>query len=411
MTTLAPTPLQRRLHVLEVVGNAIVGGMETYVIRLCERLPRDRFQVTVMCPYESFFSERIRAMGLEVLVMPMPDETSWSSISTTCAFVEARGIDVIHCHLTNAHLLAGVVGKLTGTPVLFTNHGRQLMPSDVEAHRLTGTHVSTVCRYTELHALALGVKPAAVHLIPNGVDVDVFKPQPRRDGPLRQAMGIGPEAPLVGFIGRLSWEKGPETFLRTVLLAHQALPGVRAVMVGDGPMRGQVEGFIRNFQMQDFVHLAGLRDDIPEVLNELDLVVSTSHSEAMPLAVMEAMACGLPVVGTRVGGVPDLIQHGITGYLANDGDIDGLAQSVRTLLNDRAMLQAFGERGRALAVQRLSLAQGVQATGDLLIRLSRQGRTAAAAEQTAAANEVVRPALVKAPRGVSRGNGAISKAT
>jgi len=399
MSTLAPTPLQRRLHVLEVVGNAIVGGMETYVIRLCERLPRDRFQITVMCPYESFFSERMRSLGLEVLVMPMPDETSWSSISTTCAFVEARGVDIIHCHLTNAHLLGGLVGKLTGTPVLFTNHGRQLMPPDVEAHRLTGTHVSTVCRYTELHALALGVKPASVHLIPNGVDIDIFKPQPRRDGPLRQAFGIAPDAPVAGFIGRLSWEKGPETFLRAMLLAHQVRPALRAVMVGDGPMRGQLEDFIRNFQMQDFVHLAGLRDDIPAVLNELDLVVSTSHSEAMPLAVMEAMGSGLPVVGTRVGGVPDLIQHGITGYLAAPGDIDGLAQSVRTLLDEPTLLRSFGERARALAVQRFSLADSVKATGDLLVRLSRR---------TPAANDVVRPALVKAPRSVSRSNGALA---
>jgi glycosyltransferase involved in cell wall biosynthesis len=178
-------------------------------------------------------------------------------------------------------------------------------------------------------------------------------------------------------------------------------------MVGDGPMRGQVEGFIRNFQMQDFAHLAGLRDDIPAVLNELDLVVSTSHSEAMPLAVMEAMGSGLPVVGTRVGGVPDLIQHGITGYLAAPGDIDGLAQSVRTLIQEPAMRRAFGERARALAVQRFSLADSVKATGDLLVRLSRQGRTDAAAER-AAANDVVRPALVKAARGVPRSSGALA---
>jgi len=234
-----------------------------------------------------------------------------------------------------------------------------------------------------------------VHLIPNGVDTEVFTPRRLRNGPLRQRFGIAPEAPVVGFVGRLSWEKGPETFLRSMLLAHQALPQLQAVMVGDGPMQAQVQAFIRNFQMEGFAHLAGLQDDMPAVLAEFDLVVSASHTEAMPLALMEAMGAGLPVVATRVGGVPDLIQHGITGYLAGPSDIDGIAQSVRTLLQQPQLLKDFGERARERAVRHLSLKDCVTATAELLARLPRQ--RVAGAQERPAANEALgaRPALVK----------------
>ena len=91
---------------------------------------------------------------------------------------------------------------------------------------------------------------------------------------------------------------------------------------------------MRQFDLTAAVHFAGMQDDMPTLLNELDVVVSTSHSEAMPLALMEAMASALPVVATRVGGVPDLIQHGVTGWLAGDGDYEGLAAQVLDLLDD-----------------------------------------------------------------------------
>jgi glycosyltransferase involved in cell wall biosynthesis len=401
-----PTPA-RRTHVMQIVGNAIVGGMETYVLRLVERLPRERFQITAVVPYESRFSEQVRRCGAEVLVMPMPDDPPWASIASTAAFVKSRQVDVIQCHLSNAHLLGGLVGQLTATPVLFTNHGRQIGVTDLEVHRLAGTHISVVCQYTELHALGLGLDPRLVHLIPNGVDTEVFTPKRLRNGPLRQRFGIGPDVPVVGFVGRLSWEKGPETFLRSMLLAHQALPQLHAVMVGDGPMQAQVQAFIQNFQMDGFAHLAGLQDDMPAVLAEFDLVVSASHTEAMPLALMEAMGAGLPVVGTRVGGVPDLIQHGITGYLAGPSDIDGLAQSVRTLLQQPQLLKDFGERARERAVRHLSLKDCVTATAELLTRLARQ--RAEAAQERPAANEalVVKPSPRNGRAHNGAGNGSV----
>lgn len=365
----------QRVHVLEVVGNAIVGGMETSVQRLVERLPHERFAVTAVCPFESRFTDTLRGLGIEVLIAAMPEDLSWTSLQLVSALVHANAIDVLHAHLPNAHLLAGVAGRLTGRPVLTTVHARQLGTLDLEVHRAAGTHLSVVCRHSYFHALGLGVSAAQLSCIPNGVDTTQFAPRPgARMGALRRRFGIAAETPLVGFVGRFSPEKGPELFLRAALLLQAAHPEARCVMVGDGPMRGELEAFVARFGLDGLVHLAGTCRDMPAVYNELDLVVSSSHSEALPLAVMEAMASGLPVVATKAGGIPDLIEQGRTGWLVGLRDFEGLANQVAHILRTPGELQRMGTHARTRAVERFALAETVDATAQLLERLAAGGR-------------------------------------
>lgn len=346
-------PLEtKRINVLEVIGNAIVGGMETYVTRLLEHLPADRFSVMALCPYESPFTDKLRELDAEVLVAPMPEDPLWSSIQLGCTLVRTRAIDVLHAHLSNAHVLAGIIGRITGTPVLATIHGRQLSTLDVEIHRMTGTHLSVVCKHAYFHAMGLGVHPSQLHCIANGVDTHRFAPLSGRSASLRARWHVPPSAPLVGFVGRLSPEKGPEVFLRVARVMQHLAPDVHFAMVGDGPMRAELVRFIEQFELQDRVHLVGLHDDMPQVYAELDVLLSTSHTEAMPFALMEAMACGVPVIGTRVGGVPDLIQQGQTGWLISPGADQEAAQRLN------ALLASAPERARMGRLARLRCVQG-----------------------------------------------------
>lgn len=373
-------PPRRPVRVLQVVGNAIVGGMESCVLRLVERLPRECFEVTVLCPFESRFTEALRELGLDVLVTPMPEELSWPSLQMACALVEAQAIDVLHAHMTNAHLLAGLAGRLTGRPVLTTIHARQLATQDIEVQRLVGSHVSVVCRHSYYHALGLGIEPGLLACIPNGVDTARFAPDGdggARAG-LRAAFGIDADRPLVGFVGRLSPEKGPEVFLRAVLLLHGLLPAAHFVVVGDGPLREELQDFVARFALGERTHFAGTRDDMPAVYRELDALVSSSHSEAMPLALMEAMASGVPVIATRVGGVPDLIDQGRTGWLVGPRDFEGLADRVAHTLRTPGLRRAMGAAARERAVARFDLADSVARTGRLLAELAAPARASGA---------------------------------
>ena len=359
-----------RIHLLEVVGNAIVGGMETYVERLVERLPSERFAVTALCPFESRFTERLRARDIEVFVTPMPDDPPWSSIHMACAMIKAGGIDVLHAHLPNAHALAGMVGRLTGKPVLATLHGHKVGMLDLEVHRNAGTHLSVVCRQSYFHALGLGVSAGQLSCNPNGVDTDVFTPRPRPVDGLRAALGIPASAKLVAFLGRLSPEKGPEVFLRAALLVHPRLPEAHFVFVGDGPLAHQLKQSISTMQLEGRVHLAGLRRDVANVLNDVDVLVSSSHSDAMPLAVMEAMASGVPVVATRVGGLPDMIDQGESGWLVAPNDFDEIAMRLGHMFSTCGEVERMGRAARARAVDKMSLSDSVEGVAQLLTRLA-----------------------------------------
>lgn len=387
-----------RIHVLQIIGNAIVGGMESWVERLIARLPSSRFAVTALCPFESPYTDRLRSLDVEVLVTPMPEDPPWSSIQMTSALINAGGIDLLHAHLPNAHLLAGLAGKLTGTPVVATIHGRQLGPLDLEVHRLCGSHLSVVCKQSYFNALGMGVNAAQLSCDTNGVDTQMFQPLATRSAGLRSALGLAESTPLVGFVGRLSPEKGPDVFVRSALLLLSRRAEAHCVMVGEGPLRDATAQLIAQCGLTDRVHLLGGRDDMPQVYNELDVVVSTSHSEAMPLALMEAMASGVPVVATRVGGVPDMVEHGQTGWLVARNDFDDIAARTAGLLNDPIERVRMGTRARQRAVERMNLDDSVDRVAKLLERLA---RPRANAQRRVA--QVVRAVADEAPRRVNGG--------
>ena len=359
-----------RIHVLEILGNAIVGGMETYVERLVENLPPDRFAITALCPFESPFTERLRARDIEVLVTPMPDDPPWSSVQMTCAMIKAGAIDLLHAHLPNAHVLAGIAGRLTGKPVLATLHGHRVGVLDLEVHRNAGTHLSVVCRQSYFHALGLGVSAGQLSCNPNGVDTEAFQPRPRPENGIRAALGIPGSAKLVGFLGRLSPEKGPEVFLRAALVARSKLPDTHFVFVGDGPLASTLRESIARFELADRVHLAGLRRDVAPVLNDMDVMVSSSHSEAMPLAVMEAMASGLPVVATRVGGVPDMVDQGESGWLVAPNDFEEITTRLHQILATPGELVRMSAAARRRAVEKMALSDTVERMAALMTRLA-----------------------------------------
>ncbi len=112
----APVTASARTHVLQIVGNALVGGMENYVVRLVERLPRERYGVSVLAPFESPFTDRLREFGADVFITQVTDEPSWQSIQLASALIQSRAVDVIQSHLPNAHVLAALAGRLTAGP-------------------------------------------------------------------------------------------------------------------------------------------------------------------------------------------------------------------------------------------------------------------------------------------------------
>ncbi|SES68444.1 Glycosyltransferase involved in cell wall bisynthesis [Nitrosospira multiformis] len=363
---------ERPINLLEIIGASIVGGMETYVLRLLERLPQDTFRVTCLCVAEGKLTSQLRDIGCSVHITPITDEPDWQSILLGASLIRADAIDVIHAHLPNAHSLAGILSRLTDTPAIATIHGRYLSMRDFEVHKLMNTHISVVAKTAYFQALTLGVTSTKLRFIPNGIDTKIFYPAPKSNY-LHSLIKIPPEAPLVGFIGRLSPEKGPEMFVRMAQLAHKRLKNCHFVLVGEGPMRRELQNEIDEHDLTDHIHMAGLQRDMTKIYPCLDLVVSTSYSEAMPLVIVEAMASGLPVVATNVGGVVDIVEVGGTGLLKKPGDTEGLANDVVTLMTSNSIRIRMGEAARKRVEEKFDLNDIVAQTAQLLRSLPQSG--------------------------------------
>jgi glycosyltransferase involved in cell wall biosynthesis len=363
---------ERPINLLQLVGGSIVGGMETYVLRLLQRLPRDSFRVTCLCVAESDITSSLREIGCNVYITPLIDDPDWQSIQLGVSLIRAESIDVIHAHLPNAHSLAGLLSKLTGTPALATIHGRYLSMRDLEVHKIAQTHISVVAKTAYFHALSLGVPVSKLRFIANGVDTRVFHPA-ARIAYLHSILNIPPQTPLVGFVGRLSPEKGPDVFVNIASIVHKQIKNCHFVLVGEGLMRKKLEEDIHNLGLCGFVHLAGLQSDMPKIYASIDVLASTSYSEAMPLAIIEAMASGLAVVSTNVGGIVDIVEAGRTGLLNKVGDLNGMATNIVTLMSDASTRAAMGKAARKRVKEKFELSQSVTQTGELLSSLTQTG--------------------------------------
>ncbi|MFU0507589.1 glycosyltransferase family 4 protein [Pseudaminobacter sp. NGMCC 1.201702] len=313
-----------RINVLEVLGNAIVGGMENYVGNLIGNLPPEEFSVAVLCPFESAYTAALRRKGCPVYIAPLRDDPPWRSIEMIANLIGTHEIDLIHAHLMNAHTVAAIAGALTNVPTVVTLHGMSLQPQEISVARLTSTHMILVCREAWSQALAVGLAPEKLTLIPNGVDLETYKPGCAPRNLLRDRIKIGPDDFLIGFVGRLAWEKGPDKFIKAADYILRQHPNVHFALVGTGSMEKDLVLAVERAGIGSNVHLAGVWPDPREVYPALDLMLHTSRADAMPLALLEAMACGVPVIAIGVGGVPELVEAGETGVLIGTSEWPGI---------------------------------------------------------------------------------------
>jgi glycosyltransferase involved in cell wall biosynthesis len=354
------------LRVLAITGNAIVGGMESVVLRLAQRLPKKSFRLTALCPFESAFTAALRDCGTALHVVPLGEDLRWHAIQFAVALVREHDVDIVHAHMPAAHALGVLCGRITHTPVLATIHAMHLSMWDLEAHRLAHSHLCVVSEAARVHALSVGVARERLTVIRNGVDSERFVP--RAHGAPRD-----PNRAVIGYVGRLSPEKHPALFLRTAALVLARLPKTRFVVIGDGPLRSDLETLATRLSIRHAVAFEGECDDMPARYQAFDMLLLTSWHEGTPLVVLEAMASGLPVVATEVGGVPELVVSGKTGWLATPGDEVDMAAHVIALLQAPDTMRRFGEAARVRAKSMFSLDEQVERTAALLRSLVNEG--------------------------------------
>lgn len=273
--------------------------------------------------------------------------------------------DVVHTH-NPAALTYGVPAARLGKirTVIHTKHGANPPRSraDLAARRalvrMCDAYVA-VSEPTAHVAYRLDRAPEhLLHVIPNGIDTAAYAHRPARRIEVRRQFGIGMDTFVVGTVGRLAREKNHKLLVDAV--ASFLGPDIQLVIIGDGPERRAIEAAIP-VSARSYVHLPGARDDIPAVLSAFDMFALSSTTEGLPLVVPEAMAAGLPVVATRVGGLPAVLRDRITGLLIEPGDRDGLSHAIVELARNREVRRALGEAAVLDARSRFDLGRVLDA--------------------------------------------------
>jgi len=361
-----------------VVVTRLEGGAGLLALRGATVLDPARFAVTVITGSGAPLIARARAAGLEVVVepslrAPIRPGTDLRALRRLTALLGERGFDVVHTHTAKAGAVGRIAARRAGAGrVIHTYHGFPFHEFQSAARR--GAYVAAERRLGRITDLALavgtGVAVEAVRrrLVPPGrirtIGVAVGEP-PVLAGDrgarwrARRALGLSPYATVVGAVGRLAYQKAPEDFLAALRALDR--PGVVGVWVGGGELAGRVAR-LAAAQPHAPVLLAGERDNVPELLPAFDLFALPSRYEGLPTAVVEAMACGVPVVATAVNAVGDLVVPGETGLLVPPRHPDLLAAALASLLDAPADAAAMAARARA----RLGTRYGLPALRDAL---------------------------------------------
>jgi sugar transferase (PEP-CTERM/EpsH1 system associated) len=351
------------LTVLHLSWSLLTGGLERVVLDLTRLGPGFGLRPVVAALEQAGpWAELVRQMGATFHLLGKRPGLDPRMVPALVRLLRRERVDVIHAHNQAAALYGGLAGLLCGRPLVVTRHGASygkdlshLMLGRVGA--LIAKRV--VCVGQEACQVARRVDhvpEARLRLIYNGVDTGLYRPDPVARARVRAELGLTPQEPAFISVGRLSAEKDYPTLLKALALLGESGPVPRLLMVGDGPERPALERATGELGLGGAVLWLGERQDVPRLLAACDAFALSSLSEGVSIAILEAMAVGLPVAATLVGGNLELVEQGRTGLLGPPADPPALAQALGQLLGDLAGARAKGQAARARAEERFSLA-------------------------------------------------------
>lgn len=371
----------RPLRVMFLITSMPVGGAEVLLVNLIRRLDRSRC-VPVLCCLKELgpLGDELVAEGVPAASHLIRGKYDVRVLWKLVRRMRREKIDAIVTVGAGDKMFWGrLAAKLAGVPVIAAALHSTGWPDGVgKLNRLltpiTDAFIGVASRHGQ-HLIENERFPALkVHVIPNGVDTDRFQPNPAAAARVRHELHIPKDAPVTGIVAALRPEKNHLLFLEAAALVRSKRPDARFLIVGEGPERPAIELGIQRFRLGECVHLLGSRSDIPEVLSACDAFMLTSHNEASPVSILEAMSVGLPVVSTNVGSVCESVEHGVTGFLAQPGNACDLADSLLTIFGKVELAAELGAAGRQTVVDRWSLDAMVRGYEDLLTGIFNEKR-------------------------------------
>ncbi|MDI6793427.1 MAG: glycosyltransferase family 4 protein [bacterium] len=368
--------MSKQIKILRIIARLNIGGPAIHTIILTKRLDPERFRSLLVTGIEGDQEGNMLDLLGESDLKPIVIEELGREISLLddlkalfklYRLIRKEKPDIVHTHTAKAGTLGRAAACLARAPIIVhTFHGHvfhsYFSPLKTKIFILIekalagiSRKIITVSQKQKEEILGYGIgDPDKVISIPLGLELNRFLDLKSIKGRLRKELGLSDQEILIGIIARLVPVKDHSCFLSAAKIITRKHPEARFLVVGDGELRGRLESQTKELGLKDQVIFLGFRPDLDRIYADLDVVVLSSLNEGLPVAVIEAMASGLPVVATRVGGVVDLVEDGVTGRLVPPEDPEALAGGIIELLADPARRNKMGRLGRKKVYPSLS---------------------------------------------------------
>lgn len=372
--------IQKKLRVLRIIARLNVGGPAIHTILLTAALNNERFE-SVLVSGEVGKGEKdmlylAKEKGVNPVIIPelgrqinpMKDIVAFCKIFN---LIKRERPDVVHTHTAKAGALGRVAAVLSGVPVsIHTFHGhifenyfnKFYIALFLFIERILALFTKYIVVVSQAQKKAIGeyykiARPEKIKVIPLGLELEKFFLINARTGKLRRELELGEDIIIVGIVGRLVPIKNHKMFLGAANLLSGLLENkfkIKYLIIGDGEDRASLEEYAKKLGLGNDVIFYGWREDMADIYSDLDIAGLTSLNEGTPVALIEALAAGRPVVATNVGGVADVVEDGVNGYLVASGDARAFALRLADLVKDSDKRSEFGLRGRQMVRERFS---------------------------------------------------------
>lgn len=355
MNPVPPRGTTEPKHVVHMIGSLATGGTERALVNFLLAADRREFRHTLVClGSRGELAPAVEAAGIPVRVFRIRHRHLLLSIPRLARWLRRERVAIIHTHMYWAALWGRLAGILAGVPVMVNSvHGPEYWKSRGQVwqerflNHWTSRHIAVARDGLEIRLRRERVRPDRILLIPNGVTIPAKPHDEDLAHRVRTEFSVPAGTPIIGTVGRLVIEKGYEHLLEALKLVRAEVPETRWLAVGDGHLRPALAARAAALGLDDAVIWAGMRQDVESLLPAMDLWVMSSIEEGLPVALLEAMAAGCPIVATRIGGIPDAVDDDREALLVPVADPAALASAIMQLLRDPVRARRLGDCARA----------------------------------------------------------------
>lgn len=342
-------------HILLVNFSLDIGGIETLILELSKKLNPDRFHPEVCVFTEGGnLKNNFENYGIPVHVITKKEGMDWSIPFKLAHMIKELHIDIVHTQNQSSWLYAVIAAKLAKVPLVHTVHSnvnfnnphpRRWLILQKYLAKYTSRVICVANSNAKFMIERQNIPVEKIKVVYNGIDSEIYN-RPCDMLLKRKELAIKEEDLIVGNVARLSPPKDHETLVRAFKIVTKKIPAAKLLLVGDGPLETKIKTLVSDLNLNTKVKFLGRRRDIPELLKIFDIFVLSSSSEGLPVAILEAMASGLPVAATNVAGNPEAVINEETGLIVSAKNPEALAEAICRLLQNPEEAKRMGDNGR-----------------------------------------------------------------